>query len=450
MAMEIFTVGRGQEGYPERLMPFADMPSRLFVRGALPADEQKTAAIVGARICTAYGKSQAAFFAQVLAANGVAVISGLACGIDAAAHEGALRGKGKTFAVLGCGVDICYPKQNYPLMRRMLENGGGVLSEFPPGAEPLPWHFPIRNRVISALADVVLVIEAKEKSGSLITADYALEQGKTVFALPGRTTDATSRGCNRLINLGVGLARLGKKVLLVDADPQGDLTTCLGWRDNDSLTTTITDKLSGVIREDHSDPQSGILRHEENVDLLPANIELSAMEMMLVTAMSRETILRSYLSKVKGNYDYVLIDCMPSLGMVTLNALAAADSVIIPVQAQYLPAKGMTQLMQTIGKVRQYINPSLRIDGILLNIVDNRTNLAKSTADALRKNFGSVIKIYRSSIPMAVKAAEVASKGVSIYKYEPSSPVAKAYAEFAKEVSADGRKKERLHSADAR
>ena len=235
------------------------------------------------------------------------------------------------------------------------------------------------------------------------------------------------------VNLGVGLARLGKKVLLVDADPQGDLTTCLGWRDNDSLTTTITDKLSGVIREDHSDPQSGILHHEENVDLLPANIELSAMEMMLVTAMSRETILRSYLSKVKDNYDYVLIDCMPSLGMVTLNALAAADSVIIPVQAQYLPAKGMTQLMQTIGKVRQYINPSLRIDGILLNIVDNRTNLAKSTADALRKNFGSVIKIYRSSIPMAVKAAEVASKGVSIYKYEPSSPVAKAYAEFAKE-----------------
>ena len=161
------------------------------------------------------------------------------------------------------------------------------------------------------------------------------------------------------VNLGVGLARLGKKVLLVDADPQGDLTTCLGWRDNDSLTTTITDKLSGVIREDHSDPQSGILHHEENVDLLPANIELSAMEMMLVTAMSRETILRSYLSKVKDNYDYVLIDCMPSLGMVTLNALAAADSVIIPVQAQYLPAKGMTQLMQTVGKVRQYINPSL-------------------------------------------------------------------------------------------
>lgn len=137
------------------------------------------------------------------------------------------------------------------------------------------------------------------------------------------------------VNLGVGLARLGKKVLLVDADPQGDLTTCLGWRDNDSLTTTITDKLSGVIREDHTDPRSGILHHEENVDLLPANIELSAMEMMLVTAMSRETILRSYLSKVKDNYDYVLIDCMPSLGMVTLNALAAADMRSLPYSARW-------------------------------------------------------------------------------------------------------------------
>ena len=252
------------------------------------------------------------------------------------------------------------------------------------------------------------------------------------------------------VNLGIGLARLGKKVLLVDADPQGDLTTCLGWRDNDGLTTTITDKLSEIMREENTDPQSGILHHEENVDLLPANLELSAMEMMLVTTMSRETVMRNYLSKIKDNYDYVLIDCMPSLGMVTLNALAAADSVIIPVQAQYLPAKGMTQLMQTIGKVKQHINPSLKIDGILLNIVDNRTNLAKSTADALRQNYGSVIKIYRSSIPMAVKAAEVASKGVSIYKYEPNSPAAKAYAEFAKEVSADGRKKERLHSADAR
>ena len=146
------------------------------------------------------------------------------------------------------------------------------------------------------------------------------------------------------VNLGIGLAKQGKKVLLVDADPQGDLTTCLGWKDNDSLPTTITTKLSEIMREENGNPNFGILHHEENVDLLPANLELSAMEMMLVTTMSRETVLRTYLNKVKNDYEYILIDCMPSLGMVTLNALAAADSVIIPVQAQYLPAKGMTQL----------------------------------------------------------------------------------------------------------
>ena len=252
------------------------------------------------------------------------------------------------------------------------------------------------------------------------------------------------------VNLGVGLAMQGKKVLLVDADPQGDLTTCLGWQDTDNLPIALPDKMVEVMQDKCKEPMKGILHHKEGVDLIPSNSDLFDFEISLVTAMNREAILRNYLNEVKHNYDYIIIDCSPSLGMMTLNALSAADSVIIPVQAQYLPAKGMTQLMQTIGKVRQYINPSLRIDGILLNIVDNRTNLAKSTADALRKNFGSVIKIYRSSIPMAVKAAEVASKGVSIYKYEPSSPVAKAYAEFAKEVSADGRKKERLHSADAR
>jgi chromosome partitioning protein len=252
------------------------------------------------------------------------------------------------------------------------------------------------------------------------------------------------------VNLGVGLAMQGKKVLLVDADPQGDLTTCLGWQDSDSLSVTLANKLSEVMRDELSDPMDGVLHHQEGVDLVPANLDLSALEMSLVTAMSRETTMRSYLEQVKGSYDYILIDCMPSLGMVTLNALAAADSVIIPVQAQYLPAKGMTQLFQTVSKVKRHINPSLKIDGILLTLVDSRTNLARSTVDALRTNFGSVMRIYKTSIPVAVKAAEVSSKGKSLFAYEPNNAASKAYAEFTKEVLSSGRQKERLRTADAR
>lgn len=212
------------------------------------------------------------------------------------------------------------------------------------------------------------------------------------------------------VNLGVGLAMQGKKVLLIDADPQGDLTTCLGWQDTDGLGITLATKLTDVINETMTDPMVGILHHEEGVDLVPANLELSAMEFNLVNAMSRETTLKNYLSQVKNRYDYVIIDCMPSLGMVTLNALSAADSVIIPVQAQYLPAKGMTQLVQTISKVKKYINPDIKIDGMLLTLVDSRTNLAKSTVEALRANFGNQIRMYRTQIPIAVKPLKLLPK----------------------------------------
>lgn len=162
------------------------------------------------------------------------------------------------------------------------------------------------------------------------------------------------------VNLGIGLANRGKRVLLVDADSQGDLTTSLGWADGDSLSVTLATQMEQVIQDKPFDCRAGILHHDEGVDLIPANLELSGMEMTLVNAMSRELTLKNCLSGLKQEYDYILIDCMPSLGMLTVNALAAADSVIIPVQAHYLPLKGMTQLTKTIGQVQRRINPRLK------------------------------------------------------------------------------------------
>lgn len=192
------------ETYPERLKNIYQPPYALYVKGEMP-DSSKTVGIVGARMCSEYGRSIAQMLGKKLAERQVQVISGMALGIDSAAHAGALSTKGRTFAVLGCGCDICYPRNSAHIYQNIPENAGGIISEYLPGTEPKPYRFPERNRIISALSDVIIVVEAREKSGSLITADFALEQGKDIFAVPGRFDDALSKGCNHLISQGAGI-----------------------------------------------------------------------------------------------------------------------------------------------------------------------------------------------------------------------------------------------------
>ncbi len=257
----------------------------------------------------------------------------------------------------------------------------------------------------------------------------------------GKTTTA--------VNLGIGLAVKGKKVLLVDADAQGNLTDSLGYKAPDNLPISLATVLTKTMLEEPYEPDEGILRHAEGIDLIPGNIELSAIEVSLVNTMSRETILRSYINAVKDRYDYVLIDCMPSLGMMTINALAAADSVIIPVQAHYLPAKGMTQLLQTIARVRRQINPKLTIDGILLTMVDNRTNFAKDISFILRRDYGDKLRVFQTEIPLSIRAAETSAQGKSIYAPDPHGLAAKAYEALTKEVRDIGEKRcAKQHQAD--
>ncbi len=200
------------EEYPERFRNIYDYPMGLWVKGRLPEESRPSAAIVGSRGCTSYGEQAAEYMGRELGRNGVQVISGLAMGVDGAGHRGALKAGGRTWAVLGSGVNVCYPKSHYPLYQDILEKGG-ILSEYPPGASPRAFHFPVRNRLISGLSDVILVIEAGEKSGSLITAHLGLDQGKEIFALPGRITDRVSRGCNELIRDGASILTAAEDVL---------------------------------------------------------------------------------------------------------------------------------------------------------------------------------------------------------------------------------------------
>ena len=256
----------------------------------------------------------------------------------------------------------------------------------------------------------------------------------------GKTTTA--------VNLGVSLAQQGKKVLLVDADAQANLTMSLGYPRPDDLPISLATIMQDIIDDNPIDVQNGILHHGEGVDLLPSNIELSGLEVRLINAISRERVLKTCMSEVKKNYDYVLIDCMPSLGMLTINALAAADSVIIPTQPHYLSAKGLELLLRSVSKVRRQINPHLRIDCILMTMVMPRTNISKEVTALVKSAYGQNIKVFDAQIPHSIRAVEATAEGKSIFAYDKNGKVAAAYEQFGKEVADIGEKQRNKNRAD--
>ncbi len=256
----------------------------------------------------------------------------------------------------------------------------------------------------------------------------------------GKTTTA--------VNLGVSLAKQGKTVLLVDADAQANLTMALGYTKTDNLPITLSDIMQDIIDGKSVDVQESILHTDEGVDLLPSCVELAGVETTLIDTKNRESVLKACISEVKKNYDYVLIDCMPALGMLTINGLAAADSVIIPNQPHYFSIKGLEQLLRSVSKVKRQINPNLRIDGILMTMVMPRTKITQTVISTVKNAYGRNIKIFDTQIPFSIRAVEATAEGKSIFAYDKSGKVAAAYEQFRKEVEEIGEKQKHRNRAD--
>ena len=255
----------------------------------------------------------------------------------------------------------------------------------------------------------------------------------------GKTTTAA--------NLGAGLVRQGKKVMIIDADPQGSLTLSLGVKNPDELDSTLANVMERIVEDKEFESGFAVLRTDEGIDLMPSNIELSGIEVRLVNEMSRERVLKTYVDTVRDKYDYIIIDCMPSLGMMTFNALCSADSVIIPTTPEFLSAKGLEQLLGTINRVKRRINPDLKIDGILITMVDYRTRFGRGLANLIRQQYGKYPTVFNTVIPRSIRAVETTAEGKSIYLHDKNGKVAEAYANLTKEVMSDGKERQRIKSS---
>ncbi|WP_286082905.1 ParA family protein [Parablautia intestinalis] len=241
------------------------------------------------------------------------------------------------------------------------------------------------------------------------------------------------------VNLGVGLARAGNRVLLIDSDSQASLTASMGSREPDRLDKTLAAVITSIMEGQEIEAEYGLLSHEEGVCFLLANIDLAAVEVSLISAMSREYMLKECIEAVAPYFDYIIVDCMPSLGMLTINALAAADTVLIPLQAQYLSLKGLEQLIATITRIKKRINLALVFEGILLTMVDARTIYSKEIIEMVRGNYGQRIPVFENYIPLSVRVAEASAEGKSVFAHDPKGRAALAYEALTKEVLAHGR-----------